>query len=47
MNLIGYVRVSTGEQALSGAGLDAQRNMIEAACEGRGLRSHGSSRMQG
>ena len=37
MNLIGYVRVSTGEQAVSGAGLDAQRNMIEAACEGRGF----------
>ena len=33
---MGYVRVSTDEQAESGAGLAAQRAAIEAACEQRG-----------
>lgn len=34
--VIGYVRVSTSEQAQSGAGLDAQRAAIRAECERRG-----------
>jgi DNA invertase Pin-like site-specific DNA recombinase len=34
--VIGYVRVSTDEQADSGAGLAAQRSAIEAECERRG-----------
>lgn len=34
--MVGYVRVSTGEQALSGAGLEAQRTAIRAACNQRG-----------
>jgi DNA invertase Pin-like site-specific DNA recombinase len=33
---VGYVRVSTEEQALSGAGLQAQRALIEAEAERRG-----------
>ena len=33
---IGYLRVSTAEQADSGAGLGAQRTAIEAACMSRG-----------
>lgn len=33
---VGYVRVSTGEQAESGAGLAAQRHAIEAECSRRG-----------
>lgn len=36
LQVLGYVRVSTGEQADSGAGLEAQRHAIEAECERRG-----------
>jgi DNA invertase Pin-like site-specific DNA recombinase len=36
MQVIGYVRVSTEEQGLSGAGLQAQRATILAECERRG-----------
>ena len=36
VNVIGYVRVSTEEQAESGAGMDAQRLAIEAECARRG-----------
>ena len=38
MHVIGYVRVSTEEQANSGAGLAAQRAAIEAECKHRGWR---------
>jgi DNA invertase Pin-like site-specific DNA recombinase len=34
--VVGYVRVSTDEQADSGAGLSAQRTSIEAECQRRG-----------
>jgi DNA invertase Pin-like site-specific DNA recombinase len=34
--VVGYVRVSTEEQGLNGAGLDVQRNAIVAECERRG-----------
>jgi DNA invertase Pin-like site-specific DNA recombinase len=37
MKIIGYVRVSTGEQAESGAGLDAQRAAIQQAAALRGF----------
>jgi DNA invertase Pin-like site-specific DNA recombinase len=37
MRVLGYVRVSTSEQASSGLGLAAQREAIIAACEQRGL----------
>lgn len=36
MRVLGYVRVSTSEQSLSGAGIDAQRRAIVAECEHRG-----------
>jgi DNA invertase Pin-like site-specific DNA recombinase len=36
MRVIGYVRVSTDEQAVSGAGLEAQRQAIAAECARRG-----------
>lgn len=36
LRVIGYVRVSTDEQADSGAGLAAQRSAIESECERRG-----------
>jgi len=34
--VIGYVRVSTGDQGLNGAGLAAQRQAIRAECKRRG-----------
>jgi len=34
--VVGYVRVSTGEQASSGYGLASQRDAIEAECARRG-----------
>jgi hypothetical protein len=36
MNVIGYLRVSTEEQARSGLGMDAQREAIEVAAKARG-----------
>jgi DNA invertase Pin-like site-specific DNA recombinase len=36
MRVIGYVRVSTEEQGMSGAGLEAQRRAIAAECKRRG-----------
>jgi DNA invertase Pin-like site-specific DNA recombinase len=36
MRVLGYVRVSTSEQASRGAGLEAQRRAIIAECERRG-----------
>ncbi len=37
MRVLGYVRVSTGEQVASGAGMEAQRQAIENACRDRGF----------
>lgn len=36
MRVLGYIRVSTDEQAESGAGMEAQRQALEAACERSG-----------
>ena len=36
MNVIGYVRVSTEDQARSGLGLEAQEAAIISACRDRG-----------
>ena len=36
MRVLGYVRVSTSEQANKGAGLEAQRRAILAECQRRG-----------
>ena len=36
-NAIGYIRVSTEDQADSGLGLEAQRQRIKAYCEMKGL----------
>jgi DNA invertase Pin-like site-specific DNA recombinase len=36
MRVLGYVRVSTDEQGVSGAGLEAQRQAIVAECKRRG-----------
>lgn len=38
MDVVGYIRVSTAEQADSGAGLAAQNEAIQAAVEARGWR---------
>jgi len=37
LRVVGYTRVSTEDQAESGAGLAAQRSTIRAACKSRGL----------
>lgn len=36
MRVVGYIRCSTGEQADSGLGLEAQRKTIQDACSARG-----------
>src|SRR5689334_14237647 len=37
LEAIGYVRVSTDEQAISGLGIAAQRSAIEDECRRRGI----------
>ena len=37
MQTIGYIRVSTEEQAQSGLGLEAQERMLRAYCEAKGI----------
>ena len=39
---IGYIRVSSEDQADSGLGLEAQRQRIRAYCESKGLQSDGN-----
>jgi len=40
MQTIGYIRVSTEEQAQSGLGLEAQERMLRAYCEAKGIALH-------
>jgi DNA invertase Pin-like site-specific DNA recombinase len=36
-DVLGYIRVSSDEQAVSGLGLEAQRQLIAAYCQMKGL----------